>query len=136
MAMQQNESEQKEDSLEDIIDSEDSFSESSDEDDPLGKLRNDKEEKYNLNQRIMARYGTDVDNKKSLTNYYIKFTGVLIVLILIPTEIVIRNTIFDLELNAIVETQAFIRSGGETFFDFFDWFALILTFPARTIFIN
>lgn len=124
--------------LSEIIGSDDSFSESSDEDDPLGKLRNDNEDKYNLNQRVMARYGTGVDHKKSLTNYYIKFTGVLIVLILIPTEIVIRNTIFDLELDSIVRVQSRIRGTGDssTLWDFFDWFALIFTFPARIIFIN
>ncbi len=122
--------------LSDDFDAEDSFSESSDEDDPLGKLRNDNEEKYNLNQRVMARYGTDVDNKKSLANYYIKFTGVVIVLVLITTEIVIRNSIFDLELDGIVQMQTFIRELGENTFLFFDWFAFIVTFPSRLIFIN
>lgn len=48
--------------LEDILDSDSDLSEDEGSD-HLAQMRKDNENKYNLNQRVMARYGTDVDSK-------------------------------------------------------------------------
>ena len=48
--------------IEDIFDSDSDISDE-EGDDHLSQLRKDNEDKYNLNQRVMVRYGTDVDQK-------------------------------------------------------------------------
>lgn len=71
-----------------------------------------------------------------MTNYYIKFAGILIALILIPTEIVIRNNVFELELKGIRKFQTFIDDFGHSFQRFFFWFAFIFTWLGRYLFIK
>jgi hypothetical protein len=94
----------------------------SDEEDEMAVLHHGSEATYDIDKRIMVRYGTNVDQKKSLTNYYIKFIGALIVLILIPAEIVLRNKIIEVELLAIESYQGIVRDFGSGAEQFFKWF--------------
>lgn len=105
----------------DLFDSDSDLS-SDDEDDRFAELRKGNEDNYDIDKRVMARYGTNVDQKKSLTNYYIKFAAILAIIILIPTEIVLRNEIFDSELLAIKNYQQIIDNLGADFANFFKWF--------------
>jgi hypothetical protein len=117
----------------DELDSDEEYSE---EEFSMAHLHKGNEETYDIDKRIMARYGTNVDQKKSLTNYYIKFIGVLIVLILIPAEIVLRNKIFEVELLAINSYQTIIRELGKGTEDFFKWFCILFTWIGRYLFVK
>lgn len=106
----------------------------SDEDNPFGALHKGDEQNYNLDQRVMARYGTNVQHKKSLTNYYIQIIGFVAVLIFIPSEIVLRNTIFESERSAIKSYQEIINSiDADTFFKQF-W--ILFTWVGRYLFVK
>lgn len=108
----------------------------SDDEYSMAHLHKGNEETYDIDKRIMARYGTNVDQKKSLTNYYIKFIGVLVVLILIPAEIVLRNKIFEVELLAINSYQTIIRELGSGAEDFFKYFCIFFTWIGRYLFVK
>lgn len=123
------------------MDDEDSFESedfSSDEDDDrFAALRNVKEGDYNLKQRKMQRYGTkiDTDKKQSMAGYYIKIVGMLIIiLIVIPAEIVLRNSIFESELPAIKSYQQII--GDTSNKDLFEAFCKIFILLGRYIFVE
>ena len=117
-----------------LLDTDSDFSD--EDDDRLAQLRKGNEDTYNIDQRVMVRYGTNVDQKKSLTNYYIKFLGLLVVLILIPAEIVLRNRIFETELLAIQNYQRIIDDLGPGARNFFTWFCIIFTWSGRYLFVK
>ena len=104
-----------------LLDSDSDFTDS-DDDDKFKQLRKGNEADYDIDKRIMARYGTNVDQKKSLTNYYIKFAIILVILILIPSEIVLRNIIFKTEVLAIRNYQQVIANLGRDVETAFRWF--------------
>lgn len=106
------------------------------EDDNLAALRRENEDSYNIDKRVMVRYGTNVDQKKSLTNYYIKFIGILAALIIIPTEIVVRNKVFESELLAIQSYQKIVEDLGNSAQTFFKWFCILFTWSGRYLFVK
>jgi hypothetical protein len=118
----------------DAASSSDSDFSSDDEDNPFSALRKGDEEDYDIDKRVLARYGTDVNRKQSLTNYYIKVIGMISVLILIPSEIVLRSTIFEVEISAIKSYQEIISSTGAD--NFFKWFCIIFTWVGRYLFVK
>lgn len=119
----------------DVLSDDDDYSDA-DSDDQLAALRKDDENTYDINQRVMARYGTNVDQKKSLTNYYIKFLGLLVGLIIIPAEIVLRDQIFNSELSAIKSYQIIVDELGQDAENFFTWFCIIFTWLGRYLFVK
>lgn len=81
-------------------------------------------------RRSMMRYGRPITSNTMRVSYYIRIIAFAAAMIAIPMELVLRNIVFDAEMNMIVNFQHAL-SGG-----FFNVLARIIVFFGEVLFIE